>query len=162
MCSTRLNSNLSVFSFRDNSGQAQYSMDDGSTWADFKHPVGTKSITANGTYDVTDYASASVNVQHNEYSEILSTISVDPSGANQAGVIRQIYNNHTVSGVGIYRASGSTGGINPGFCFSIRYSGGTWTVTLNRNCYVNNGWYGAGATISWAYNAWQNLVFIPA
>lgn len=123
---------------------------------------GTASITTNGTHNIAQYSKVNVNVQHNEYSEILSTISVDGSGANQAGVIRQIYNNHTVSGIGIYRASSSTGGINPGFCFSIRYSGGRWTVTLNRNCIVNNAWYGAGATISWAYNAWQNLVFIPA
>ena len=64
------NNDLNDFSFRNNSGTAQYSMDDGSTWVNFKNPTGTKSITANGTYDVTDYASVSVNVKPSEYANV--------------------------------------------------------------------------------------------
>lgn len=59
----QINNDLSVFSFRDNEGQAQYSMDNGETWVDFKNPAGTLSITANGTFNVADYASAEVKVQ---------------------------------------------------------------------------------------------------
>ena len=63
---TQINNDLSVFSFRNNNGVAQYSMNDGSTWTNFKNPVGTKYIYSNGTYDVTNYASAYVSVTADE------------------------------------------------------------------------------------------------
>lgn len=79
---TQINNDLSVFSFRNNNGTAQYSMDDGSTWTNFKNPVGTKNIYSNGTYDVTNYASAYVSVS--TVSRTLLWTNPDPT-ANYTG-----------------------------------------------------------------------------
>lgn len=78
---TQINNDLSVFSFRNNNGTAQYSMDDGSTWTNFKNPVGTRYIYSNGTYDVTNYASAYVSVSAS-FSE--TTLWENPSPVNIA------------------------------------------------------------------------------
>ena len=59
---TRLKANNKDFTFAYDSTSQKYGYEIDGTFYPFRNPVGTKSITANGTYDVTDYASAVVNV----------------------------------------------------------------------------------------------------
>ena len=65
---------------KDSQGRYGYYNSAG-TLIPFKNPTGTRSITANGTYDVTDYASANVQVQNTE------TFNIAANGVTDMGAV---------------------------------------------------------------------------
>ena len=152
----QINNDLSVFSFRNNDGQAQYSMDNGETWVDFKNPVGTLSITANGTYNVAEYASAQVNVPGSTY-ELMhiynksNIIYYDIYGITKNGINYSYFYNHSSN------PSFSTPYVN------VVYPQPAWTIRMvtRVNCYCNGTYYAAGSVINNTALA-GDYVFSPA
>ena len=118
---TELNNDLDGLLFKNNSGTGQYSLDNGSTWVNFKNPTGNKDITVTSTstsgIDVTDYATASVTV---------SATNVSPSSS------------------GTYFSSGLINMSSSGYAYSSRPSSisfGSFITSTNGSLSLNSSHY---------------------
>lgn len=149
-----LKANNQDFVFDYDNGKYGYRINN--TFVPFKNPTGTKSINANGTYDVTDYASVVVNVPGSTFEIITNPLGwAEGLFSNDLNVVK--YNNtkgegRTVTVNGKSCSSGSSASSSYCTFSAVNTSSqgyrGYWIATLKQKAYVNGTLYNSGSTFT--------------
>ena len=114
---TDLTANGLMFKF-SKSGNAYGYKDENDNFVPFKNPIGTKSITANGTYDVAEYASAEVNVPSQAPT---GTINITSNGTKDVTNYATANVNVPNSNSGTYTANSVGAALDMGAANTYRY-----------------------------------------
>ena len=113
--------------------------------SDYIKPSGTLNITTNGTHDVTNYASASVNIQSSGGLTIPSTITAGNTPVLVSSTMAHTCTSTSATATGISITVPRAGTYRFKFSCARTNTSGTWTAQLRKN-----GTAISGATATWS------------